>query len=319
MKRPGDVGKDFDEYAKVWTEQQYELEVKFSAEGLVRDGSSTEVQRPGDEWGEAEALRRQYAALIDHLNLPDTVSVLEIGAGGGRSTAVLLDVLGDRAGRYHVIDVADGFVDTLRARVTRELDIHIVSDVDVSMIESGSIDLVLAQSSWSHISLYDQYRYLRDLRRVLKHRAPIVVSGLFLLGVNDDWTWNRFRRRVHQIDADIQGVYHEFTSISAVAEMLGRLGYEDATVLAHGFVARRGRLTDDRHHARLPDGFSVRYSTGIDAWLSGGGSAVLQLPPGAATTGPASARRRAAVVRTRLVQIRRGLLRRVRAFARARG
>jgi SAM-dependent methyltransferase len=311
MKKPGDVGRDFDQYAKDWADQQYKLEVQYSADELVRDESAA-VQCPGDEWGDAEILRTQYRGLVDRLKLPKSVDVLEIGAGGGRSTVALLDALGDRAAAYHVIDVADAFVDTLRGRVNRELDIHIVSDVDVSMIESSSIDLVLAQSSWSHINLYDQYRYLRDLRRVLRPNAPLVVSGLFLLGVADDWTWNRFRRRVHQIDQGIEGVYHEFTSIGALTEMLARLGYQDVMVFAHGFVARRGALVgQSRHHATLSGRIDYRYRTHIDGWLADGRTLAAALPPG--PPGPAPHGGRAASARAGVRRVRRSMARRVRA------
>ena len=171
MKRADEVGQDFDEYARSWAQQGYGLETGYSGSGVEREENSDAVQLPGDEWGDRTALTSQYKALIDRLGLPSPTSVVEIGAGGGRSTVALLDALGSDAGEYHVVDVAAAFVDTLRERVSRDLDIHIVSDVDVSFLADSSIDLVLAQSSWSHINLYDQYRYLRDLRRVLRRRA----------------------------------------------------------------------------------------------------------------------------------------------------
>ena len=207
-----------------------------------------------------------------------------------------------------MIDVAEAFVGLCAAGCARELDIHIVDDVDVSMIESSSIDLVLAQSSWSHINLYDQYRYLRDLRRVLREGAPIVVSGLFQLGVAHDWTWNRFRRRVDQIDHGLGGVYHEFTSIGAVAEMLARLGYEDVTLSANAFTARRGRLTGDEHHQSLP-AVRFRYRGGFADWLADGRSLAAALPPAHPDT--AAPPKSSATARARLGRIRRSVTRRV--------
>jgi SAM-dependent methyltransferase len=266
------------------------------------------VRLPGDEWGDAQKLRDQYTALVRRLRLPQTVNVLEIGAGGGRSTAALLDVLGERAGSYHVIDVADAFVDTLRARVSRPLDIHNVTQVDVSMIEDKSLYLVLAQSSWSHIRQYDQYRYLRDLRSKLKHRAPVFVSGLFVVGAGDGWTWNRFRRRVHQVEQQISGVYHEFTSVGMLTEMLTRLGYEDIIVFAHGFTARRGRLVGDQYLAELPDGIDYRFERHLHDWVDSGASAPGHLPPVRVEVVP--------VPVTGLTRIRRGLVRRARRLVR---
>lgn len=316
MKRASDVGRDFDKYAEEWAEQGYRLEVGYSGSGVERDEGSDAVQRPGDEWGDASVLREQYGALVERLKLPESVNVLEIGAGGGRSTGALLEVLGDRASTYHVIDVADAFVETLRRRVTRPLEIHIVSDVDVSMVPESSIDFVLAQSSWSHINLYDQYRYLRDLRNVLKHNAPVVVSGLFVLGLADDWTWNRFRRRVHQIDREIEGVYHEVTSVGALTEMLARLGYKDITVFPHGFMARRGKLRNDQYAADLSSGIGYGYSADFADWLATGRTvrcmlpAVVPDPRGAATAPPRP---------TGLRRIRRGVVRRLRALGSRRG
>jgi hypothetical protein len=246
---------------------------------LGRDGTTDEAGVPlealalpsstgpesSDEAGDADALQRQYAKLVSRLALPDAVNVLEIGSAGSSSTQALRQVLGDRVGTYHVLD-----------------------DGDVSAIDDRSLDLVLAQSSWSHLSLYDQYRYLRDLRDKLKHRAPVFVSGLFVLGAGDGWTWNRFRRRMHQVEHDVPGDFHEFTSISALTEMLARLGYEDVTIFGHGFLARRGGLVLDQYNAQLPRGMDFQYRSSIDDWLSSGATVPGHLPPVRVTSAAAS-------------------------------
>jgi predicted O-methyltransferase YrrM len=298
MKTPNEVGRDFNEYAQRWAEHEYAMEVAWTSGGIVRDDKSAEVQRPGDEWGSPAALRAEYQGLVQKFNLTDSVNVVEIGAGGGRSTQVLLDALGDAANEYHVIDVADVFVDTLRQRIQRPLDIHIVSDVDTTFLEADSIDLVLAQSSWSHIGLYDQYRYLRDLRFAMKKGAPIVVHGLFVVGAGDDWTWNRFRRRVFQIDHQIEGVYHEFTSVSMIAEMLTRLGYTDIVIFPRGFVARRGNLVGDQHRMSV-DSIKYRWVSTFDGWLEGENGVASSVPtqPPATRPLPVQMRVKAGVVR----------------------
>lgn len=222
------------------------MESGSSSTGLVRDESKqSQVRVAGDEWGEIQALIDLYEPLFARI-LPDgPVNVLEIGAGGGRSTVAVCDVLADRVGDYHVVDVSRRFTKVLRSRIDRPIEVHIVDDVDLSGLPTGHFDLCLAQSSWSHISLYDQYRYLRDLRGVMRVDAPVVVSGLFLLGSGDDWTWNRFQRRVHQIEHDIKGVYHEFTGMTAMAEQLARLEYAIEAISHHGIVAR-SRQSDPR-------------------------------------------------------------------------
>lgn len=149
------------------------------------------------------------------------------------------------------MDVSEAFTRVLIDRIQRPVSVHIVEDVDLSTLPSDHFDFCLAQSSWSHINLYDQYRYLRDLRRVLRHGAPVVVSGIFLLGGGDDWTWNRFRRRVHQIDHGIDGVFHEVNSMDGVAEMLTRLEYDIEVIASHGFVARSRQRNEKANIAEL--------------------------------------------------------------------
>lgn len=276
VKRPGEVGKDFDDYATAWRAEAYTMEAGADGPTLLKDDSRREeVQRAGDEWGAQERLRALYeplfARLLGSSNRPASINVVEIGAGGGRSTAALIDVLGDQVGDYHVVDVSQAFTKVLAERIQRPIDIHVVDDVDLSALPTDHFHLCLAQSSWSHVSLYDQYRYLRELRRVMRHGAPVVVSGVFLLGAGDDWTWNRFRRRVHQIDQGISGVYHEVNSMDAVAEMLTRLEYEIEVVASHGFVARARQRNPKANIAEL-DGQRVSYPSARDLaqWLEAG-------------------------------------------------
>jgi SAM-dependent methyltransferase len=196
VKKPGEVGKDFDDYARKWAADSYKMEKAWDGSGMAR--SDEKLTYPGDEWGGIDDLVSLYRSLFGRL-LPgsDNVNVLEIGAGGGRSTQAVLQVLGDRVGEYHVIDVSEAFVKVLSERIDRPIDIHIVTDVDLSALPRHRFHLCLAQSSWSHINLYDQFRYLRSLRGVLAYEAPLVVNGLFMLGLGNDWSWDRFRRRVY--------------------------------------------------------------------------------------------------------------------------
>jgi SAM-dependent methyltransferase len=298
VKKPSDVGADFDDYARRWRKDEYGLESGYDARGVTRDpGRADQVQRPGDEWGDVAPLREAYGGLVADFVAPGPVNVLEIGAGGGRSTAVLLDVLGDRVGEYHVVDVSPVFVEVLKERIEFPVDVHIVTDVDLSGLPVEHFDLCLAQSSWSHIGIYDQYRYLRELRRVLRPGAPVYVNGQFLLGVGNDWTWNRFVRRVDQIDRDIQGVFHEFTSFAAVAEMLTRLQYDIECINTAGFIARRGVLLADRSLATLPGPISAPFNRSPHDFLAtrvvnpvtlpdGGPAPPSPLPPAAAGPAP---------------------------------
>lgn len=92
--------------------------------------------------GDVAPLRQAYADLVGNFGPADgPVNVLEIGAGGGRSTAVLLEVLGDRAGDYHVVDVSARFVEVLKERIAFPVEVHIVDDVDLSTPPADHFDL----------------------------------------------------------------------------------------------------------------------------------------------------------------------------------
>lgn len=280
MKRPSDVGADFDQYALRWRKENYGLEVGYSSAGVAIDDSrSDQVQRPGDEWGDVGPLRDAYRSLIERFGPAEgPISVVEIGAGGGRSTAVMLELLAARCADYHIVDVSAGFVEVLKERIDRPIDIHIVDDVDLGELPADHFDICLAQSSWSHINLYDQYRYLRELRRVLRPNGVVYVNGQFLLGLGHDWTWNRFRRRVHQIDRAAQGVYHEFTSVSALAEMLDRLGYQTCCINTAGFVARRGPKQSDQGMVPRPGPISFPFNPSPHDFLRTGKTQTVSLP-----------------------------------------
>ncbi len=239
-KTPGEVGKDFDEYARRWQTGGYRMEESWDGSEMTR--SDSEIRLPGDEWGEITDLIRLYGPLFTRL-LPgaEPVNVLEIGAGGGRSTQAVLEVLGDRVGEYHVVDVSEVFVSVLSERIDRPVEVHVIDEMRLDELPTSKFQLCLAQSSWSHINLYDQYLYLRDLRRILAYNCPFVVNGQFLLGVANDWTWDRFRRRAYQLEHDIEGVFHEFTGVGVLVESLLRLEWNIEVVHVSGFVARRGQ------------------------------------------------------------------------------
>jgi len=282
-KAPSRVGADFDKYADQWADQKYKMETSFADGELVRDQSlGGEVRHPGDEWGKISELLERYGPLFDRLIPGQTdLHMLEIGPGGGRSCEAVCRILGDRISDYQALDVSSGLTKGISARVGRPVTVHIVDDVDTSKLPERHFDFCLAQSSWSHISLYDQYRYLRDLRIHLKVGAPVVVNGQFLLGGGLDWTWNRFVRRIEHLEKESQGVYHEVTGQLAIAEMLVRLGYEIETIFVNGFVARVGEMSGMDTLTELPTTTTFRRSLNMVTWLDGTEPAIVSFGTGA--------------------------------------
>jgi hypothetical protein len=72
-------------------------------------------------------------------------------------------------------------------------------------------------------------------------------------------------------------VFHEFTSVSLLAEMLNRLGYTDIVIFSHGFAARRGNLIDDQFTKEVSN-MTFRYVQTLPAWLEGDKGVVSRVP-----------------------------------------
>ncbi len=267
MKTPKNVGEDFDSYADAWKGEGYEMEDAGDGTGMRRDPNA-ELAFAGDEWGKQDVLIAHYKPLFERYLPSGPIRFLEIGAGGGRATDIVVKMLGDRIERYTIVDVSRKFTEIIQARIDFDFEMVIVDDVDLSKLPSNTYDFCLSQSCWSHISLYDQYRYLRDLRRVMKYRAPVAVFGQFLLGVGNDWTFNRFKRRVHQIDKSIEGVYHEFTSVGVLGECLNRLQYDIDLIYNSGFIARRNQANDQHTMLELRE-VSFPYCSTLAGYLAG--------------------------------------------------
>ncbi|MGH8916335.1 MAG: hypothetical protein ACRDZM_17695, partial [Acidimicrobiia bacterium] len=112
-------------------------------------------------------------------------------------------------------------------------------------------------------------RYLRDIRALLRFGAPLIVNGQFPLGVGSDWTWNRFRRRVYQVEHGVEGVYHEMTGVAALAEQLLRLEYGVEVIHDSGFVALCKQANPEANLASLPGRVVFPYLSSIGAFVAG--------------------------------------------------
>ncbi|MEZ5928556.1 MAG: class I SAM-dependent methyltransferase [Parvularculaceae bacterium] len=224
MKDASSVGSDFDVYAKHWKSSEMGLEVGGDAEG-IKTVDSEEVKRAGDEWGAQQQLLAIYKPLFEKYIPNGDANFLEIGPGGGRfrmrhqpSRRAPERLSGDRRLRE--------YVKVAQERVGDRVHFNIIDKVDLSALPADHFDFCLAQSSWSHINLYDQLRYLRELRRIMKVGAPVTVIGQFIVGLGDDWTWNRIRNRIEKQESGRRGIFHEVIGVSMLAEFLTRFGYD---------------------------------------------------------------------------------------------
>jgi SAM-dependent methyltransferase len=235
MKRIDEVGKDFDSYVEKWSVEKYQGN-KFSTGPKVEH----ELSFPGDEWGEKKKLIDNYEPIFRKCVGKNPARVLEIGAGAGRLTSVLLENFEDKIEHIHTVDVSETMTNELIKRIGNhpKLTTHVIKDHNLPF-EPDSFDLIVSQSCWSHINQYHQYIYLRDLRKVITKGGYLVVLGVFLTGFGVDWTWDNFRRRIYQIDHNMEGINHEFIGGTQLGECLARLAWKTRAFFPNnGFIAQ---------------------------------------------------------------------------------
>lgn len=254
-KSQAEVGRDFDSYAAKWRDNAYALEVKTADGSLIGRDTTAPLSRPGDEWGKQDGLVELYDALFNAYGR-DGLTLLEIGSGAGRLTELIARRQGRSIASYFTVDPSTEMTRHLRER-TGALGVNFTHVIGGSSSLAGlprrMVDLAISQSCWSHVSLMDQYLYLRDLRGVMRNGGVFFVNGIFMFGGGLDWCFDRFRRRIHQNEHQVAGVYHEFTAQDAVIELALRLGWEVLVMTAQSFALRWGHDDDSVRYDRWND------------------------------------------------------------------
>lgn len=239
MKSADQVGRNFDDYARTWRPNKYQMQVGGGATGIATEASG-DLVLPGDEWGKQEELMRPYRAFIErYLDRPS--NFLEIGAGAGRLTGPLLDGFDALIRSYEAVDVSREMLDHLVERIGSrpKLNVRQIEGAsDMAHYADSHFDMVISQSCWSHVNMYFQYQYLRDLRRVIRKHGVLLVNGVFLMGFGADWSYLLFKKRILQLEQDMDCACHEFVGGLQTIEMCLRLGWVFEGIWWGGFAVR---------------------------------------------------------------------------------
>jgi SAM-dependent methyltransferase len=120
----------------------------------------------GEEWNASDAWKQ---ALIDDVlleTIPAGGTVLEIGAGGGRWSEVLLP----RAQRTILVDVTPAVLELCRERIGDRPDVEYVLShgSDLPGVDDGAVDAIWSFDVFVHVAPTDQARYLDEIARVLR-------------------------------------------------------------------------------------------------------------------------------------------------------
>jgi SAM-dependent methyltransferase len=124
-------------------------------------------QHRGEEWTPSEAWKQ---GLVDEVLLPTIPpggTVLEIGPGAGRWTAVLAP----RADRLVVVDLDARILERCRETLgplADRVELHLGDGSSLAMLGDAEVDAVWSFDVWVHIAPLGQQAYLAELARVLR-------------------------------------------------------------------------------------------------------------------------------------------------------
>ncbi len=209
----------WDHYARHWR-PDCRLAWDGREQGWVRAADQSDIVHPGDEWAEAD---RAVERLIRPLLTPDSV-VLEIGPGSGRITGRVLP----HCRELHAVEISSEMIAALQRRLGSPPGLHVVKvqDVDLSMFADDTFDAAYSIGVFVHLQMEDIFRYLRELRRVLKPQAAFVIETV--CDPDRPRHWHNFLKRVADIDAgrrDDPCRFH-FISESILLKFCGHLGWK---------------------------------------------------------------------------------------------
>jgi SAM-dependent methyltransferase len=127
----------------------------------------------GEEWTASPEWKQ---ALIDDVLarwMPRGGTILEIGPGGGRWSAALLE----RASRLILVDVSERPLELCRERFAGADNVAFIrsSGSDLASVADGSVDAVWSFDVFVHVAPVDQAKYLEEIARVLAPGGVVAI------------------------------------------------------------------------------------------------------------------------------------------------
>lgn len=140
--------------------------------------------------------RKLLSRLISELAIDRDARILDIGTSTGTNLRMLKEL---GFSRYEGLDASE---DAVRWCEIKGLGKVTKGDICEMPFPDGSFDLVLATDIIEHVD--DDARALREIRRVLKPGAPVIVTVpafQSLWGLQDDVSHHKRRYRAAQVEA----------------------------------------------------------------------------------------------------------------------
>ncbi len=138
----------------------------------------------GEEWTISPEWRRSVVEDLMLPRLPDNAVVLEIGAGAGRWSAVLVSV----ARELILTDISERAIAFCRARFVNEANVRFcVTDAGLPEIGDGAVDFVWSFDVFVHIAPVDQEAYMREIARVMRPGGRGVIHHAGRVSTSAGW------------------------------------------------------------------------------------------------------------------------------------
>jgi ubiquinone/menaquinone biosynthesis C-methylase UbiE len=155
----------------------------------------------GDEWNDPAQMGLDIAASEEVVPYLDRTVfepffgrcdvMLEIGAGGGRFTEVLLP----KCSKLIAVDTSPTMLELLRARFAGDsrLEAQLSDGQGLGQIADESVDAAFSYGVFVHLQHWDIYHYLAELRRVLGPGGKALIQHSNVLS---ELGWAKFTREV---------------------------------------------------------------------------------------------------------------------------
>ncbi len=137
----------------------------------------------GDEWNRPEVIgidvpADQIVAYLDQKIftpfLGNSNTILEIGAGGGRFTEILVP----KCNKLIATDTSPNMISLLKKRFSniRKVEYLLLDGLGLSPIPDNSIDAVFSYGVFVHLQHWDIYNYLQEIKRILKPGGKVIIQ-----------------------------------------------------------------------------------------------------------------------------------------------
>lgn len=195
----------WDEYSDTWDVDPYYRQYQYL----------------GDEWGSDDWVRYNMNTFVIPY-LDSTKDTLEIGPGGGRYTAEVIQ----NVRKIHLIDTSGKMLNRCKSRFSKFTHIDYVkgSGHDLASIASESVDVVFAFNVFVQLQFEDIVAYMMESKRVLRREGKLIFQYADLSS-QDGWEYFQSKMKDWSLDPCQRSRFCELT-LDLVFQLSKKIGFK---------------------------------------------------------------------------------------------